>query len=401
MKSLKSFAGRSIILKNPKEQIYILNQQAADEKIILYELKENDDMEIIYMCHGEIYNDTPSQNEHYLKSKIHIIDKKNNRIIFVKCDAHLSPESGYPPFAIVGLDYRGKFLFNVEIDEELEPISIYAYKNGDFLIQGKYNKWLGKNGGNSYDCIMRVTAEGNILWKKIRELSCNKLDCTYQEWSYKENGNLFQGMNDWGKLFLTSNDKILIETVEENSKSNYELFASDHEFNGELDGISLCPKKIGSDSFIQVGEGYIGLVEYRDSTVIRSVFDNSGQKLSEKSLALNQRPKRTDINIHGAAALYPGYIKFQSFSGIDISVPMDTEAVTVIKSEFVNKPTIFLFENDGWELAKTIKVVTEAGIVKTMLDADEEGYIQMVCVCDKLLCLWNDIMNWKSILFSI
>lgn len=77
------------------------------------------------------------------------------------------------------------------------------------------------------------------------------------------------------------------------------------------------------------------------------------------------------------------------------------EAVTVIKGEFENKPTIFLFENDGWELAKTIKVVTEEGIVKTMLEANEAGYIQMVCVCDKLLCLWNDIMNWKSILFSI
>lgn len=45
MKGLTSFTGRSIILKNQKEQIYILNQQSADKKILIYELKENGDME--------------------------------------------------------------------------------------------------------------------------------------------------------------------------------------------------------------------------------------------------------------------------------------------------------------------------------------------------------------------
>ena len=50
--------------------------QRAYEVILSNITKDNDDMEILYIGNGKIYNDTPFQHEHYLKSKIHIIDKK-------------------------------------------------------------------------------------------------------------------------------------------------------------------------------------------------------------------------------------------------------------------------------------------------------------------------------------
>lgn len=393
-----TFTGRSILLKNQNEQIFVLNQQTA-EKILVYESKADNNMEILCIDRGVIYDDRPPQYKHYLKSKIHIIDEKNNRIIFVKCSAHLIADSGYPPFAIVGIDYKGTHLFCIELEEELEPISIFAYKNGDLILLGKYNRWLGNNGGKSYDCIMRISVEGNIIWKKTKELSCNEFTGTYQMWGYKDNENHYHHFHDWGQLFLTSNDKILIETVYENAKSSYELFASDNEFNAEINGKSLCHQKINSDSLIRMEERYIYIVEDKISVIIRSSFDNTGQKLSEDKIFLKLRPQKIDINIHGIAALYPGYIKYQNFSGIDLSIPLDTEAVTVIKSIFTSKPVIFLFESEGGELAKMIKVFTDEGIVETMVDTNEVGYIQVVCVHDKILCLWNDIMNRKSMLF--
>lgn len=309
MEILNSFVGRSIILNNQREQTFIINQQTEDEKISIYKLKRNGAMEIIYSCNGIIYDDTPLQHEHYMKSKIHFIDKKNDRIIFVKCEAQLSNEPGYPSFTIVGLDYNGKDLFYIEIDEELEPISIHTYKNGDLLLLGNYNKWLGKNSGKSYNCIMRIAINGNIIWKKAKELSCNEFDGTYQVWDYKDNENFYHEVSDWGKLFLTSDDKILIETVDGNSKSIYKLFTSDKEFNADLEGKSLYFQKIRSDSLIQVDESYITIVENSVPHIIRSIFDNDGKKLSEEKIFLNSIPQKVDINIQGIAALYPGYIK--------------------------------------------------------------------------------------------
>lgn len=393
-----TFTGRSILLKNQKEQIFVLNQQIA-EKILVYELKSNNYMEILYIDRGVIYDDRPPQYEHYLKSKIHIIDEKNNRIIFVKYSTHLIADSGYSPFAIVGIDYKGTHLFCIELEEELEPISIFAYKNGDLLLLGNYNRWLGKNGGKSYNCIMRISTNGNIIWKKTKELSCNEFDGTYQVWDYKDNENFHHEVSDWGRLFLTSDDKILIETVDGNSKSIYKLYTSDNEFNADLEGKSLYFQKIRSDSLIQVDESYITIVENSVPHIIRSIFDNDGKKLSEEKIFLKLRPQKIDINIHGIAALYPGYIKYQNFSGIDLYIPLDAEAVTVIKSIFTSKPIIFLFESEEGKLAKTIKVFTREGVVETIVDTNEPGYIQVVCVHDKILCLWNDIMNRESMLF--
>lgn len=358
-------------------------------------------MEVLCTYPGNIYDDSPKKHIIYLKSKIHITDEKNSRIIFVKYKPHLTTDPGYPPFIIVGLDYKGNELFNIDLDEELEPLSIYAYKNGDLLFHGRYNKWLGKNGGNSYDCIIRISVDGSIIWKKIQIPSHNAFDGTYKTWICEEKTDSNNPVNNWERLFLTPDDKILMETVDEDLKSSFALFVSDDEFNAESGGKNLFPQKIYSGSVVQIEETYISIIEERKLSAIRSVFNNEGNKLSEEIINQKHRPIWSDMNNYGVAALFPGYLKYQSFSGIDISFSMDTEDISAIKNEFVNKPIILLLENKGgYDLAMKIKVLTEDGII-TILDSNEPGYIQTICIGDNLLCLCNNTLSEGSTLLFV
>ena len=79
-------------MKNENEQVFILNQQTNE--IILYELKKENNLEVLCTCPGNIYDDSPREYIIYLKSKIHIIDEKNSRIIFVKYKPHLTTDPG-------------------------------------------------------------------------------------------------------------------------------------------------------------------------------------------------------------------------------------------------------------------------------------------------------------------
>ncbi|MDO5406323.1 MAG: hypothetical protein Q4F28_03200 [Eubacteriales bacterium] len=93
---IHSFPGFSVLLKNQKNQIFILSQESKSPDIIaVYQYVHGNEPERLSTIEGQLYIDTPVQYKHYYKSNLHTTDEKNDRIIFVIHHTDLRMHEGY------------------------------------------------------------------------------------------------------------------------------------------------------------------------------------------------------------------------------------------------------------------------------------------------------------------
>lgn len=404
MKKIKEMEGRSILLKGENDSVFILNQKAEKTgEIRLFSLQKNGEMKELYCTDGVLYDDTPAQYTHYLKSKVHQIDAARQRIVFVKY--RRKPGFGYLPFTIVGLDYCGKILFEILFEEEIEPESIQFFKNGDLLFFGQYNKWVGTNKERSYCCVKRVSTDGEVKWEKVQEFGKNS-DMKYHEWTYSENEWDQMTRGEWENIYLTADDKILLAVKQSRGWIDYKIYQNDRDFCKDLRAKKLKSGAFSTNSNVTLcGEGFDiveTLISEEKVQIVRNAYDCLGDQIDEKVIQWKNRPNCMDVEHDGVLMTFDKKIIYRNFEDYSIVVNKMVQDVETVKHRFADKLTCFMFENDGGiELATRIRVLTENGGCEEVLDHDNAGYIQLVNGHDFIICLWIDIMNWMSEFYYI
>ena len=75
------FKDLAIILENEEQENFLIRQE--DEEIGIYVLDDNFVLYFLNRIKGCLYDDLPSSVSKYYQSRLHFVDKKNKRIIYV------------------------------------------------------------------------------------------------------------------------------------------------------------------------------------------------------------------------------------------------------------------------------------------------------------------------------
>ncbi len=395
--------GYSIILENKYNQLFLLCQEK--QQVVIYELIDLTQLKRLNMADGWLYHDLPAQNICPYKSSLHFVDEKNDRIIVIIYPTAPYAIEGYPAFSIVGFDYAGKQLFTILVDKEIEPVAVRSFSNGDLLLMGRYNQWIGQKPKDNFSCIMRVDSQGNCKWNRIKKCARKKIINNYGSdqytWIYTEFG-------DWKNVYVTEDDRIFLEVGLGMGKKKYAQIKE----NGKFQRIPPMLERtcLLSSAEIYLDADKIQIIDYlKESLCLKYNFDYQCNFIKKDTISIDSNLNVVSYNREGVVISTRDWskVEYRKFDGTIFELKLANEDVrdNITDLECYDNGEDCLFflalNSGGHELAEARCVMDSSSRTRFQIDFGYPGHDQVVMKKENIIYLWNDIMGKQSRLFII